>query len=266
MKRNVSLGVGLFAWLAVLSGCAALGGSAACGRGAPSVEPERARPGEAFVFRGVGFGGGCDDSNMPFRPEPPQQDVRIEMRQGGRTWDLATADAGGPPDYGIETTLEVPQDAESGGALVVTDAGPDDPFGPLEVPFEVPFEVRGASEADRGTVDPGASNGGREEPVASGVAAACAGGGTPVDLIAEGTVERVRVGPDSSLTKIRVERVLQGDAGETVRVRTGSGTEGPGYVPRFEQGERYRLFLQREGGGRGDVYTTNICLGTERLE
>ena len=156
----------------------------------------------------------------------------------------------------------MPEDAEPGGAFIATDAGPDDPFGPMEVPFE----VLGGTEADRGPPGTGQPEG--EEPVASGVAAACAGGGTPVDLVAEGTVERVRVGPDSSLAKIRVERVLQGDARGTVRVRTGSGTEGPGYVPRFEQGERYRLFLQREGGGRGRdaVYTTNTCLGTERLE
>ena len=59
------------------------------------------------------------------------------MRQGGKSWHLATADAGGPPDYGIEATLEVPKDAEPGGALVATDAGEDDPFGPMEVPFEV---------------------------------------------------------------------------------------------------------------------------------
>ncbi len=114
MKRNVSLAVLLFAWLAVSSGCAALGGSSAgCARGAPSVEPERARPGEAFFFRGVGFGGGCDDSNLPFKPEPPQQDVRIEMRQGGRAWHLATVDA--DAEYAVEAKLEVPEDAEPGG-------------------------------------------------------------------------------------------------------------------------------------------------------
>ena len=113
------------------------GSSAACGRLVPSLEPARAAPGEDFRFGGGGFGGGCDDSNMPFRPEPPQQDVRIEMRQGRKAWHLATADAGGPPDYRIEAALEVPEDAEPGAAVVATDAGEDDPFGPLEVPFEV---------------------------------------------------------------------------------------------------------------------------------
>ena len=113
------------------------GSSAACGRIVPSLEPSQARPGETFRFRGGGFGGGCDDSNQPFRPEPPQRDVRIEMRQGGKKWVLATADAGGPPGYRIEATLGVPEGAEPGGALVVTDAGEGDPFGPMEVPFEV---------------------------------------------------------------------------------------------------------------------------------
>ena len=117
---------------------ATIGSSAACGRVAPVLEPERAAPGEAFRFGGGGFGGGCEDSNQPFRPEPSQQDVRIEMRQGGKAWGLATAyDAGGPPGYLVEATLEVPEDAEPGGALVVTDAGEGDPFGAMEVPFEV---------------------------------------------------------------------------------------------------------------------------------
>ena len=256
MKRNASLAVLLFAWLAVSSGCAALGGSAACGRGAPVLEPERAAPGEAFVFRGGGFGGGCDDSNLPEWPEPPQQDVRIEMRQGGKTWGLATADA--DKDYRIEATLEVPEDAEPGEALVATDAGPDDPFGPLEVPFEV---LGGGSETGGGPPKTDAPEG--DEPVASVVLAAFAGGGAPVDLVAEGTVQRVRVGRDSSLVEIRVERVLQGEAGETVLVKTSSGTD---VVTEddvgFEEGARYRLRLQR----KGDVFTTNICLGTERLE
>ena len=100
-----------------------MGSAAGCGRSLPDLEPSRARPGETFRFRGGGFGGGCDDSNLPFRSEPPQQDVRIEMRQGGRTWGLATVDAGGPPDYTIEATLEVPKDAEPGRAIIVTDAG-----------------------------------------------------------------------------------------------------------------------------------------------
>ena len=258
MKRHVSLAALLLAWLAVSSGCAALGGSAACARGAPVLEPSRAAPGEAFRFSGGGFGGGCNDSNMPDWPEPPQQDVRIEMRQGGKTWGLATADA--DKDYGIEATLEVPEDAVPGEALVATDAGPDDPFGPTEVPFEV--LPGGASDTDRGPN--GTASPEREETtIASAVLAACAGGGVPVDLVAEGTVERVRVGRDSSLVEIRVERVLQGDAGETVLVETSSGT---GVVTEddvgFEEGARYRLRLQR----KGDVFTTNICLGTERLE
>ena len=106
----------------------------------------RARPGETFRFGGGGFGGDCDDSNLPFRPEPPQQDVRIEMRQGGETWSLATVDAGGPPNYVIEETLEVPKRAEPGRAVVVTDAGEDDPFGPLKVPLR----GRGGGPPSRG--------------------------------------------------------------------------------------------------------------------
>jgi hypothetical protein len=99
------------------------------------VEPSRAAPGEAFVLRGGGFGGGCDDSNQPFRPDPPQQDVLVEMRQEGRTWQLATVDA--DANYRVEATLEVPKEAAPGGAVVVVEEGPGDPSGPMELPFEV---------------------------------------------------------------------------------------------------------------------------------
>ena len=263
MKRNVSLAVVLLVWLAVAGGAPGGGSSAQCGRLPPTVEPERAGPGEAFFLSGGGFGGGCNDSNLPFEPEPPQKGVRIEMRQEGRTWHLATLDASGPPDYLVEATLEVPQDAEPGGALVVAaNAEGVDPAEPLDVPFEV--LTGGAPGADRGPDGTGSPEQ-EETVVASGDLAACAGGGGPVDIVAEGTVERVGAGPDSSLVKIRLGRVLAGDAaaGETVSVSTGSGT---GVVPEdnvgFEEGARYRLRLQRQGG----VYTTNICLGTERLE
>jgi hypothetical protein len=55
------------------------------------------------------------------------------MRQEGRTWHLATVDA--DADYRVEATLEVPEDAEPGRAVVVV----PDPYaaGPMEVPFRV---------------------------------------------------------------------------------------------------------------------------------
>lgn len=57
-----------------LSACAAAGGSAsACGRELPTVEPPQAAPGKNFVLSGGGFGGVCDDSNQPFRADPPRK-------------------------------------------------------------------------------------------------------------------------------------------------------------------------------------------------
>jgi hypothetical protein len=113
------------------------GSSAACGQGLPEVEPSRAAPGEAFRLSGGGFGGGCDDSNLPFRPDPPQQDIRIEMRQGGKAWDLATVDAGGPPRYAIDVRLRVPEGAEPGRAVIVI------PVPNSAEPLKVPFRVLG---------------------------------------------------------------------------------------------------------------------------
>ena len=117
-----------------LSGCTLPGGaSSGCARELPTLEPPRGTPGGTFVVSGGGFGGGCDDSSLPFRPDPPQQDVRIIMRQEGGTWHLATVDA--DPEYRVRETLEVPQDARSGRALVVI----PDPYAakPMKVPFEV---------------------------------------------------------------------------------------------------------------------------------
>jgi hypothetical protein len=99
------------------------------------LEPPRAAPGETFILRGRGFGGGCDDSNAPFRPDPPQQDIPIQMRQGGKAWDLATVDAGGPPDYAINVKLKVPKGATSGRATVVIYR--PEPLGPMRMPFMV---------------------------------------------------------------------------------------------------------------------------------
>ena len=124
-----------------LSGC--LGSSGACAQVVPTLEPSRAAPGETFVLSGGGFGGSCNDSNMPEWPDPPQQNILIEMRQGGKAWELATVDAGGRPDYAIEATLEVPKDAEPGGALVVTNAAEEAGDGDAFVPLEAPFEVLG---------------------------------------------------------------------------------------------------------------------------
>ena len=117
---------------------ASSGGSGAeCGVVAPGVEPARAGPGEAFVLSGGGFAEGCSDTGPPFPEEPPQRGIRIEMRQEGKTWGLATVDAGGPPRYFVEATLEVPKDAEPGGAVVAVHTAN------MAEPMEVPFEVLG---------------------------------------------------------------------------------------------------------------------------
>ncbi len=129
----------------------------------------------------------------------------------------------------------------------------------------------GGSEADGGppetkppeerTGTAGSANGENGPNVA--VVAACAASGAPVDLVAEGTVEEVTVREGSSLAEFRVDRVLEGHAGGTVSVRTSSGTGAVSeYVPHFEEGDRCRLHLQRQG----DVSTTNVCLGTRQVE
>lgn len=127
---------GFFLCLA-LTGCGLLGGSsAACGQSPPSVEPSRAAPGESFRLHGGGFREGCDDTGLPFPKEPPRRDIRVELRQEGRSWTLASGlAAGGHPDYVLDTELKVPADAKPGRAVIII---PDpDSAEPLEVPFGV---------------------------------------------------------------------------------------------------------------------------------
>lgn len=120
----------------LLSSCGVLGGSsAACGQTIPSLKPSRAAPGETFVLSGGGFREGCNDTGPPFFREPPRKNIRIEMRQEGKTWGLATVDA--DADYRIDETLWVPKDAESGKALVVVNDKNVDPSDPLAAPFRV---------------------------------------------------------------------------------------------------------------------------------
>lgn len=109
--------------------------SAACAQARPVVEPSQAVPGETFRLYGEGFRNGCNDTPSPGvepPPEPPERKIRIEMRQGAKTWDLGRADA--DEAYVLDVYLEVPPDAEPGQAVVVvrTGGGP-----PIETPLLV---------------------------------------------------------------------------------------------------------------------------------
>ena len=126
----------LVALCAVAAGCAIGGGEAQCGQSPPSVTPSRVAPGETFRLHGGGFAEGCNDTGPPFLEEPARRDIRVEMRQGGRLWTLASGlAASGPPDYALDVELKVPANAKPGGAVVAI-PNPNS-AGPLEVPFRV---------------------------------------------------------------------------------------------------------------------------------
>ncbi len=63
----------------------------------------------------VGCGGRCDD------PEPvePQEDIHLELVQGGRAWPLGNVDA--DDDGRASWTFVVPEDADLGRARLVAD-------------------------------------------------------------------------------------------------------------------------------------------------
>lgn len=135
-----------------LSGCASgalSGGSGgACAVGLSGPQPSGAVAGETFRLQGSGFRDGCNDAGPRFlrRSEPPQQDIRIDLRQGGKMWGLATIDA--DSSYKFDAKLEIPPDAEPGRAFVVIRAGDD-------LPMEVPFEVLNSGPRNQTTLASG---------------------------------------------------------------------------------------------------------------
>ena len=87
---------------------------------------------DAFIVRGEAFGGtACDDDGGAGnglachrdeeQTEPPLADVRLVLRQGGRTWELGEADAGSGGRISWEVTL--PRDVPPGRAVLVADPG-----------------------------------------------------------------------------------------------------------------------------------------------
>lgn len=79
------------------------------------AEPRRAEPGERFTLHGDGFFIGCNDTGR-YERESPDREIRIELRQGEKTWRLAAVEA--REDYSFEERLKVPADASPGRAVV----------------------------------------------------------------------------------------------------------------------------------------------------
>ncbi|MGB3682501.1 MAG: hypothetical protein WA990_08430 [Rubrobacteraceae bacterium] len=108
--------------------------------------------------------------------------------------------------------------------------------------------------------DQGAPTNDREPTTA--VAASCAAGTPQADVVAKGTVENVVVRDDFSIVEVRVTRLLEGNAANTLLIRTRTGARvATSTDVRFDEGTSYLLYLKR----RGSVYTSNICSGTRAL-
>jgi len=103
---------------------------AACASPASSlqVQPNRGAPGTGFVLRGENFvdaaarTSSCDDtppinskSDAGSRLTPPGE-VRLDFRQGGRTWRLGVVRPG--RTLGFRARLRVPEDARPGAATI----------------------------------------------------------------------------------------------------------------------------------------------------
>jgi hypothetical protein len=65
---------------------------------------------------------GCQECTYDEPPERPQQDIRLELRQRGQTWALATADARSAEDQRlgwVTWTFELPNAVRPGPARLV---------------------------------------------------------------------------------------------------------------------------------------------------
>lgn len=97
--------------------------AAACASPAPvlGARPARGAPGDAFRVSGKHFVAGfsvCDDTGRdPSGAQTiPARDVRVDFRQGGRTWELGRVEANASSR--LAATFEVPADASPGRATV----------------------------------------------------------------------------------------------------------------------------------------------------
>ena len=136
-----------------VAGCAAVGSvdreQAACAVTAPvlEAEPARAAAGGAFELRADGFYEDfvCNDSRSPGeRPDEPSgpvpaDEVRIELVQGERTWNLSTVSS--DEDLAFEVRLEVPDGARPGRAEVRATAGGIGTAGGMDAPVTTSFLV-----------------------------------------------------------------------------------------------------------------------------
>lgn len=94
---------------------------AASATGCPSpsleTEPASAAPGTKFQLRGNGFTSDCDEIR-------PARDIRIDFRQNGRTWELATVDA--DRQLTFDARVRVPTGARPGQATVLATTRSDE--------------------------------------------------------------------------------------------------------------------------------------------
>ena len=104
------------------AGAPAAGEEGATGCPSPSIEakPARAAPGEHFRMRGYNFSSGCEGTGIT-----PAHGIRIYLKQGGKTWKLATLDT--DESLTFDARLRIPASARQGPARVQAISRSDEP-------------------------------------------------------------------------------------------------------------------------------------------
>lgn len=122
--------------------------SASCASPYLQVAEDSAAPpvlgrGDRVTVEGRAFVDGCDDTGAATawgcstdegESEQPMRDVQLRLRQGGRTWQLGSEDAGTTDDNRlgqISWRVTVPHGVQPGPATLVADSS-----GPLQVRVE----------------------------------------------------------------------------------------------------------------------------------
>lgn len=93
---------------------------------ATGAAPPVLRLGSTVTIEGDAFANGCDDTGSTWacsaESREPMQDVVLRIRQGGREWELGSADASDGDTVGhVEWTVALPEGLQPGRAVLQAD-------------------------------------------------------------------------------------------------------------------------------------------------
>ena len=118
-RRRLGIYVGPVLFVLLSVNCDAVEVRTGPGRDREVVAPESIAPGEKVEIAGTGYhNGDCSSLGCAScsRPATRAKNVDITLRQGDKSWTLATVDANG--EYTIKAEVTAPADVAPGAAVI----------------------------------------------------------------------------------------------------------------------------------------------------